>query len=99
MKFRYLLLGNIIAAFFLASQCSDSHAAESKHSIYVGVGYHSETYDCPEVCYGGNDLAIIEYTYQHTKYTAAKALHISNYKIKERGLGTNAIFYGVNISW
>jgi hypothetical protein len=82
---------------FLVKDCEGAEIP--KHSIYAGIGYHSEDYDCPEVCYGGNKLAIVEYTYQHTEYTAAKILHISNYEITESGYGTNAIFYGVNIKW
>ena len=69
------------------------------HSLYVGIGLHSEKYDCPEVCYGGNDLAIVEYTYKFNGYFAFKGLHISNYRIKEKGIGTNAGFIGTYIEW
>jgi len=69
-------------------------------NIYAGIGAHSEKYDCPEVCYGGNSLAIVEYTFKIPKYYfAAKALHISNYEIKEKGYGTNAAFIGFYIDF
>ena len=62
-------------------------------------GAHSEKYDCPEVCYGGDALAIIEVTWKPSKYTAIKGMHISNPTIKEKGLGTNAGFIGFDYSF
>lgn len=68
--------------------------------LYIGVGGHSEKHDCPEVCYGGDSLAIIEYSYRVPKFNfEAKALHISNYKIEEKGYGTNAGFVGFYVKF
>lgn len=82
-----------LAVILIASlaYCVDSKA---ESTIYAGIGIHGEKYDCPEVCYGGDTLAIVEYTYRW-KYTAFKAIHISNPIIKEKGYGTNAVFYGI----
>ncbi|VAX04274.1 hypothetical protein MNBD_ALPHA03-1309 [hydrothermal vent metagenome] len=38
-----------------------------RHKAYYisgGLGAHSESYDCPEVCFGGNELARLKFGFE-----------------------------------
>lgn len=90
----------LISVAATLSTCSDSSASSyKKHDFFAALGAHSEYYDCPEVCYGGDSLFLVRYGYKPSEYTKAEILHISNPLIREKGAGTNAIFYGVHIVW
>lgn len=72
-----------------------SLALQAQEGFYTGFGggFHSERYDCPEVCYGGDVLIRLEagYSWQIKGrwYAEVEVAHQSNPFIKEKGHGSN----------
>lgn len=64
--------------------------------IMVGLGAHMESADCPEVCFGGNELAKVEagidYKLNRNHFINGQIWHVSNPTLKESGYGMNAAF-------
>lgn len=58
----------------------------------VGLGYHDETIDCPETCFGNNVLFIGKIGYETNQGLDINIKHISAPTITEKGWGFNGIF-------
>ena len=95
-----LSIGLLLAFIFLGGK-----AQAGEPYLAVGVGAHSESYDCPEVCFdetpdGGLEaLGYVAIGYQHRLEAIhrnlvfdAKLVHISALGQYERGLGFNGGF-------
>lgn len=77
----------------LLSLSSVSVNAQEGLFASAGLGLHSESYDCPEVCYGSNEIVQFEFGYswkvKKNWYAEVKLVHQSNPLVQEDGFGFN----------
>lgn len=102
LRYQFIIFFVLIILSCLDIRTSQAGQAEQgiEYELFVGLGMHSERYDCPEVCYGGDELAIVQFTVKAKDLPfAVQAIHISNPTIRERGYGTNAVFGGLYFNW
>ncbi len=92
--FKFELIAVLIVS---AAYCADTRASD--FDLFVGLGVHSEKYNCPEFCFDEGALFILELTYRPYMYTAVKAIHISNLTENEIGYGGNVLSAGFDFKF